>query len=150
MNERPDPEEALERLVHEVISNVPLRRAPAALESAVLTEIARRAALPWWRLSFTQWPASARVVFVLFCVALIILTLLAGSLHVFGAPPLAFIGGVTNAVSAALGFAGIFARLIPSQWLYAGLLVGALLYALLFGLGAFAYRTLYLAPLHGR
>jgi hypothetical protein len=150
MSEHPDSEETLERLVHGLLSNLPLRRAPASLESAILAEIARRAACPWWRRSFAQWPASARVVFVLFCVALIVLTLLAGSLHEFGAPPLAFIGGVINAVSAVGGFAGIFARLIPSQWLYAGLLVGALLYAVLFGLGAFAYRTLYLAPSHGR
>jgi hypothetical protein len=101
-------------------------------------------------LSFAQWPTSARIAFVLFCVALVVLTLLAGGLHEFGAVPLAFVGAVVNAVSAVTGFAGIFVRLIPSPWLYAGLLVGALLYALLFGLGAFAYRTLYLAPLHGR
>jgi hypothetical protein len=150
MSEHPDPEETLERLVHGLISNLPPRRAPASLESAVLTEIAHRAARPWWRRSFTQWPASARVVFVLVCVALIVLTLLAGSLHEFGALPLAYVGGVLNAISAVGGFAGVFARLIPPQWLYAGLLVGALLYAVLFGLSAFAYRTLYLAPSHGR
>jgi hypothetical protein len=152
MSERPEPgsTEALERRVHGLVHNLPLRRAPASLEAAVLAEIARRAALPWWRLSFAQWPAGARIVFVLVCLALVVLTLLAGGLHQFGAVPLAFVQGVANGVSAALGFAAIFVRLIPSPWLYAGLLVGALLYALLFGLGAFAYRTLYLAPLHGR
>jgi hypothetical protein len=35
-------------------------------------------------------------------------------------------------------------RAVPPTWLYEGAAVGAVLYALLFGLGAAAYRTLYL------
>jgi hypothetical protein len=38
----------------------------------------------------------------------------------------------------------VVARLVPPLWIYLALSVGALLYLLLFGLGAFAYRTLYL------
>ncbi len=149
MNDRPDSEEELERRVHELLVNAPLRRAPASLQASVLAEIARRAALPWWRLSFAQWPAIARIVFVLVSIALIALTILAGGVREFGTTPLAWAQAVINAASAASGFAGMFVHIIPSQWLYAGLFVGALLYALLFGLGAFAYRFLYLAP-HGR
>jgi hypothetical protein len=33
---------------------------------------------------------------------------------------------------------------IPPEWLYAALAAGAILYGALFGLGAAAYRTLYL------
>lgn len=149
MNDRPDSEEKLERLVHELLVNTPLRRAPVSLETSVLAELARRAALPWWRLSFAQWPAIARVVFVLVSIALIALTILASGVHEIGTTPLAWAQGAIHAVSAASGVAGMFYRIIPSEWLYVGLIVGALLYALLFGLGACAYRFLYLAP-HGR
>ena len=40
--------------------------------------------------------------------------------------------------------ATLVASLIPPLWIYLTLGVGAVLYLLLFGLGAFAYRTLYL------
>jgi hypothetical protein len=146
MTDRPDSEEELERLVQELLVNAPLRRAPKSLEAAVLAEIARRAALPWWRLSFAQWPAIARIAFVLVSIGLIALTVLASGVREFGATPLAWAQAVINAASVASGFAGMFVRIIPSQWLYLALIVGALLYALLFGLGAFAYRFLYLAP----
>jgi hypothetical protein len=149
MIDRPESEEKLERWVRELLVNTPLRRAPATLEAAVLAEIARRAALPWWRLSFAQWPAMARIVFVLVSIALIALTILASGVREFGTTPLAWAQAAIHAASAASGFAGMFVRIIPSQWLYVGLIVGALLYALLFGLGALAYRFLYLAP-HGR
>lgn len=147
--ERPESEERLERLVEDLLVNTPLRRAPAALEAAVLAEIARRAALPWWRLSFAQWPAPARLVFVLLSIALIALTIWASGVREFGTTPLAWAQAMIQALGAAGGIAGMLLRVIPSQWLYAGLIVAALLYALLFGLGAFAYRFLYLAP-HGR
>ena len=149
MINRPDAEEKLERLVQELLVNTPLRPAPVSLEASVLAEIARRAALPWWRLSFAQWPAGARIVFVLVSIALVALTILAGGVREFGTTPLAWAQAAINAASAASGFAGMFVRIIPSQWLYAGLIAGALLYALLFGLSAFAYRFLYLAP-HSR
>jgi hypothetical protein len=35
---------------------------------------------------------------------------------------------------------------IPTTWLYGGIAAGAMLYVILFGLGAAAYRTLYLQP----
>lgn len=146
MIDRPDSEEKLERLVQELLVNTPLRRAPQSLEASVFTEIARRAALPWWRLSFAQWPALARIVFVLVSIALIAFTILAGGVREFGTTPLAWAQAAINAASAASGFAGMFVRIVPSQWLYLGLVAGTLLYVLLFGLGAFAYRFLYLAP----
>ena len=40
--------------------------------------------------------------------------------------------------------AALVSRLVPPLWIYLALTVGALLYTALFGLGAFAYRTLYL------
>jgi hypothetical protein len=42
------------------------------------------------------------------------------------------------------GLAALLLRVIPPLWLYGGLSLGILLYVVLFGLGAAAYRTLYL------
>jgi hypothetical protein len=44
----------------------------------------------------------------------------------------------------------VLARVVPPVWFYGALCLGAALYAVLFGLGAFAYRTLYLTPSNGR
>jgi len=52
-----------EARIGRLLRQLPDRRAPAGLEARVLAEIARRAALPWWRTSFTHWPAAARVSF---------------------------------------------------------------------------------------
>ena len=43
----------------------------------------------------------------------------------------------------AVEFTGRMLSDIPSLWLYGGLTVIAALYATFFGLGAFAYRTIY-------
>jgi hypothetical protein len=53
-------------------------------------------------------------------------------------------------MSSAGAVSSLIARLIPPLWLYAGLAIGAVWYAALFGLGAAAYRTLYLQPSSGR
>ncbi|HEY2682792.1 MAG TPA: hypothetical protein VGI93_04725 [Steroidobacteraceae bacterium] len=150
MNEREKSADRLEQQVDRVLSNLPLRRAPAALEQAVLGEIARRAALPWYRRSFGQWPIPARVAFLVTSVALIVLSVLASSLNTFGAVPLSWSRPAVTGVSTLFGSAAVVARAIPPAWLYLGLGFGAVLYVLMFGLGAFAYRTLYLAPLNGR
>jgi hypothetical protein len=42
----------------------------------------------------------------------------------------------------------LLARTLPVTWLYPGIVVCAVLYAVLFGLGAAVYRTLYLQPLN--
>jgi hypothetical protein len=42
------------------------------------------------------------------------------------------------------------AQAIPPAWFYLSLAAAALLYAFLFGLGAAAYRLLYLQPFNGR
>ena len=44
------------------------------------------------------------------------------------------------------GLTPVLLRAIPSGWLYAGVAVSVALYMVLFGLGAAAYRTLYVGP----
>jgi len=63
--------DSLEREVSRALREVPLRRAPPSLESRVLAEIGRRAALPWWRRSFARWPRPARAGFTVTCGALV-------------------------------------------------------------------------------
>jgi hypothetical protein len=147
-------EEKLERVMNAALRSLPPRRAPAALESRVLGELQRRAALVWWRRSFTYWPAAARAAFVVLNVALVAVTFLNGfstvvggrSLTQFGAMVLMWMRPFLAVVSSVGGLTPVLLNAIPSGWLYLGMAVGAVLYTVLFGLGATAYRTLYMRP----
>ena len=158
MNELPEKPDPLEQLLDRTLRPLPLRRAPPALQSRVLEELQRRAALPWWRRSFAHWPSTARAVFVLVCLALIAMMFLGGnwtadsvrSLHASGALSPSPGPQVLAVMMAAGELATLLARAVPPAWIYAGLAAGAVLYAALFGLGAAAYRTLYLSPAKGR
>jgi hypothetical protein len=150
---REQADEKIERLLDDAVRGLPLRRAPAALQAAVLDELQRRAALPWWRCSFAYWPAPARSAFVVFCAALIGMTFLGGAWAI------ASLRAMTDSVAAALawtkpvlaltasagGVMSLLAHSIPPLWMYGIFGMGVVLYLLLFGLGAAAYRTLYLA-----
>jgi hypothetical protein len=157
MNKHTDIDDRLERLLQRELSALPLRRAPGTLESRVLGELARRAALPWWQRSFANWPVGPRVIFVLICVALIGATFLGGVSAVLGVRSLTEVGALLLSwiqpalvvAASAGGLAALLLRLIPPLWLYGGLAVGAMLYVMLFGLGAAAYRMLYRPSLAG-
>ena len=142
----------LENLVGRALRETPLRRAPPSLESRVLREIGRRAALPWWRRSFSRWPRPARVGFILTCGAIIAVVLAAWPWTEGGALAgaaawsswLPWVRPALILVEAARQLDSALSGAIPAEWLYAVLAAGAILYAALFGLGAAAYRTLYL------
>jgi hypothetical protein len=154
----PSPEnnpEKLERVIHQTLRALPPCRAPRTLELRVLAELERRAALPWWRQSFAHWPLPARAVFLLASVALVKLTLMVfvwvmagvetGSLAQTFSAQLSL---AQTALSAGHGVADFFAilfRSIPPLWLYGTAAFVTALYAALFGLGAAAYRTLYVS-----
>ncbi len=149
----PQENEKLERLVQQAVRNLPARRAPSTLESRVRTEIARRAALPWWRKSFTYWPNPARAAFAVVCAALIKVVFVTAGWFAAGfdpAPLKAAFGPELHWAEIAIGcgqtvLAASSALLssVPTLWIYgAGALIAAL-YIALFGLGAAAYRTLY-------
>ena len=59
---------------------------------------------------------------------------------------LAWVSPLLAIVSSAGGLAAVLFRVIPPLWLYGALGAGVFLYVMLFGLGAAAYRTLYLQP----
>jgi hypothetical protein len=137
-------DEKIERLLKGAFSGLPLRRAPEALERRVLDELTLRAALPWWRRNFAQWPVAARAGFVLLCVVLAGLSLTSGVAHQFDAQGWSWAHPVIGVLTAIGGVASLAISLVPPLFIYLVLIVGALLYVLLFGLGAVAYRTLYL------
>lgn len=146
----PDP---LERTIHRALRELPTRRAPRTLEERVLAEIARRAALPWWRKSFAHWPLVARAVFAVVLIGVVKFVLMGAVWVTAGfdaeqfreafATPFAWMEAGFSVVNAISGFFEIVLRSIPPLCLYGGLAVLASLYAALFGLGAAAYRTLY-------
>jgi hypothetical protein len=142
MNDR--DHEKLERLIEGAVSGLPLRQAPAALERRVLEEVARRAALPWWRRGFAQWPMAARAGFLIVCVLLAGLSLTSSVTQQVDIQSLIWIRSLVGLITTMGGTATLVASLVPPLWIYVCLGVGALLYLLLFGLGACAYRTLYL------
>jgi hypothetical protein len=150
-------DDTLERRVGRALHDLPLRRAPATLESRVLAELERRAALPWWRRSFAHWPLPARAAFLLTCTALIGIVFAGGSAALDGLHSLGNSGALSlswaRAAAVLMASAGnliaLLTRAVPAALLYAGLAVGAALYAVLFGLGAAVYRTLYLQPKNG-
>lgn len=149
-----EAEQKLEQAMNQAFSGLPLRRAPATLEARVVGELQRRAALPWWRVSFANWPMGARIAFVLVCAALVAATILGGASAYLGGKPwneafalvLSWVHPVLAVMSSAGGLVALVVRVIPPLWLYGGLGLGILLYVTLFGLGAAAYRTLYLWP----
>jgi hypothetical protein len=153
-----EPQNELERSMSRAIADLPLRHAPATLEARVLGELARRAALPWWRRSFGHWPVAARAAFVVICAGLIRLALLEGavavagvqSLHKSGVLPLSWVRDVGVLAAAAGNLMALLARTAPPPWVYAGIAVCAVLYAVLFGLSAAVYRTLIHQTHNGR
>jgi hypothetical protein len=139
--------ERLDRMLH----GLPPRRAPATLESRVLEELQRRAALPWWRRGFGHWPAAARTAFVALCATIIGASFLGdvGGLlrtraaHEMLALASSWMHPAAAALASMLEIEWLLWRLIPPAVTYGFLAAAALLYAALFGLGATAYRALH-------
>jgi hypothetical protein len=157
MNKRTDSDERLERLLSRELSALPLRRAPPTLDGGVFGYWGGGAARPWWQRSFANWPVVPRVAFVLVCVALIGATILGGVSAVVGVRSVSEVGALLLSwmqpalvvIASAGGLVALLLRVIPPFWFYAGLGVGAMLYVILFGLGAAAYRMLYRPALAG-
>jgi hypothetical protein len=154
MNKRIEADQKLEQVLRQALSGLPPRRAPGTLESRVAQELARRAVLPWWRASFAAWPVAARVMFILVCAVLGAATILGGVSAYLGnhsfdeasALLLSWAHPFLTVVSSAGGLVALLVHVIPPLWLYGTLGLGVFLYVTLFGLGAAAYRTLYLRP----
>lgn len=153
MNPSPDHHEKLERVIHRTLRELPPRRAPRSLEDRVFAEIARRAALPWWHKSFVHWPLPARAALLVLLLGVVKVVLMGGVWVAAGfdtaqfraafAQPFAWMESGLAVVHAVSGFFEIMLRNIPPLWLYGGLAFVAAMYVALFGLGAAAYKALY-------
>ena len=141
----------LESLVDQLARSQPPRRAPASLQTRVLAQLAlRQRPMPWWRKGFTHWPLPARVVFLIASYGFVRLAI-AGVMST-----IAFVGSretagtaiswahwSVEALSATASVCALVVHAIPPFWLYGMAAFAFALYALLFGLGTVAYRTLY-------
>jgi hypothetical protein len=142
----------LARDIHRILRAQPDRAAPATLESRVFAEIARRAALPWYRQSFARWPLAARAVFLVVSAAIAAAMILALA-RILNILP-ARVGALsTNSLimmargywNMAAGYCAYHLAGIPSSvWAIVAAGVAAC-YATLFGFGAAAYRYLWKA-----
>jgi hypothetical protein len=145
----------LEGLVDRALRTLPARRAPQRLAARVQAELARRAALPWWRRGVAAWPAPARVAFGAICVALVSLSVIGGARLLAVAQPLAqaaqlplgrlappwagLLGALWNAAG---DVAGALASAVPRSWLGAGALLALVTYGVLLALAAITWRAL--------
>jgi hypothetical protein len=143
-----DPDK-LEQLIESVARSQPARLAPGSLQARVLTQIAlQQAHLPWWRRGFAHWPQVARGLFLVASYGFIKLAM-AGVVSVIELVRTSDVAGVETlhrtgeAVSATVSLGSLVLHAIPPLWLYGGAAFGFVLYVALFGLGTFAYRTLY-------
>jgi hypothetical protein len=144
-----DGPEKLEQLVGRLARAQPARRAPGSLKARVLAQIAsQQIQLPWWRQGFAHWPLVARVLFLVASYGFIRLAI-AGVVSVVDFVRSSNVAGVETlhrtgeAVSATVSLGSLVLHAIPPLWLYGGAAFGFALYAVLFGLSTFAYRTLY-------
>ena len=152
MNPAPPDPDPLEPLIHRTLRALPDRPAPRSLESRVLAEIARRAALPWWRKSFAHWPLGARAVFLVALAGVVKLVLLGAVWAMAGfdvaqfreafATQFTWMEAGLTVMRAIADSCEIIGRSIPPLWLYGAVAVVAGTYAALFGLGAAAYKAL--------
>jgi hypothetical protein len=161
MSEDPKKLELVDRLLREQ----PARRAPSSLQARVLAELNSRAAgelstgtvahlaRPWWRKGFAHWPLSARAAFLIASGGFVKLALL-GVMSVTAwvrsedvaatvTPAFSWLRALVFIVHTLASMTELVFRAIPVEWLYGAVGCGVALYAALFGLGAVAYRALY-------
>jgi hypothetical protein len=148
----PPNEHDLERLVIRAVRGLPMRAAPATLESRVQAELARRASLPWWRKSYVDWPIAARALFAAGALGVVKLILMGAMWAQAGfdvakvkamlAPELHWLEVAGTLLRTATDFVAVLLASIPVLWLYGGAATLIALYVTLFGLGAATYRTL--------
>ena len=153
MNTHQHPPDLFEPLIDRAVRDLPLQSAPPDLQENVFAEIRRRAALPWWRRPFTQWPVSIRMMFVALCLGIASSSI--SLLHWLSVEPrsvelpnvlsrpVTWLERLDGLMLGTQEFLALLLRHLPTPLLYGAVFTVALLYVALFGIGAAAYRTLY-------
>jgi hypothetical protein len=149
-------ERALEQFIGSVLRQQPLRQAPASLEARVLREIELRSAQALRQSGFSRWPWTTRILCLPVGAALVWLSFVttARLLSLWqaiqvSAPANAAQSGWRwfESLGQALQAIGNLATHAIPQWLlYGGAGAALLMYAAFFGLGAAAFRTLFVTP----
>ena len=147
----PNDSKKLEALISQAVKDLPSRPAPRSLESRVLAEIQRRAALPWYQQSFARWPVAMRGAFLLASasaaavVTVMVIPYLSGTapavLQPYTSNAQGWYDSLLNAVQVLTQLGSNAFSRIPTLWLYAGLAAVASSYAALVGIGTAAYRA---------
>jgi hypothetical protein len=159
MSSRDQSDEKLERLVSQVLRDQPLRQAPASLEARVLSELAARSRLPWWRRGVASWPAGVRVPVIASCavcvplvwvLSLWLVTRLVAVTRARIAGPLATLQGTGHVLASLGALATHIIQSIPHDWLVGGIIATGALYAVLFALIAVGYSLLYPRPQYSK
>jgi hypothetical protein len=133
---RPDP---LETWVDRALREVPDEAAPAALTLRVMDELARRAALPWWRRNPANWPFALRVSVT---VVPLLVAVLASPLPAAVATLQRQLDVVRVVAAALQHAAAALWQQVPSPWLSVALWVIACAVFAAFGAGLIARRLL--------
>lgn len=150
---QPMTPEELEKYIDGVLRSLPDQPAPRTLEARVCAAIEARAAIPWWHKSWSFWPQPVRALFILLCGVVAAFGVAGGArvpsvvdasrlTHAF-APMLALIRPLVGLGRGLVDFITVIGRSIPVWWLYGAAAFVAGLYAMLVGVGAAAYRTLW-------
>ena len=150
MTQANDNVEKLEQLIDRTLRAQPARRAPQDLQARVVAEIERRTALPWWCNNFAHWPRAGFLIasygFVRLALAAVMwVTQALHSPQIAGAvnPAMNWAHRPASIIFLTADVAASVIRAVPPYWLYGAVATAVALYAALFGLGAAAYRTLY-------
>lgn len=69
MNQDSNPK--LEATVHGALKQLPTLKAPSSLVPDVLRLVAAKSRLPWWQLSWWDWPVAAKASFLLLTLAVV-------------------------------------------------------------------------------
>lgn len=149
-------ERALEQFIGQVLRQQPLRQAPATLEARVLRELELRGAQAWWRSGIMRWPLTARILCLPVGAALVWLSFLTTARLVSlwqvlqgSAPASAAESGwrwFENAGLALQTIGNLVTHAVPQWLIYGGAGAALFMYAAFFGLGAAAFRTLFVSP----
>lgn len=139
-------EEQFELWADSMLRGQPDRLAPDTLQPRVLERIRQRAMRPWWLRGYAYWPLAARIAMIMTSIACgflgvrvmawICAPIASASLKLPGA--LGWMEALYEAIATVVNH-------LPPLWMHGMLAVLAVLYGALFGLGAAAYRTLYVA-----
>lgn len=137
----------LEEFIDRKLKALPPKAAPANLVTNVMNEIARRAALPWYKQSFAHWPKFYQNLFLvtasttlaaLFWFALPLTAQLSLSSLVSKVEWLAWIPKVFEGLSSAVVIAG---KTVSLEWIIGALGALALFYAWCIAAGVALFRV---------